>query len=63
MNWKQSVAKPKLRKIKIITGNDLGKVQVAEQDKSNKEKIETAIKEAIVQKLTLKDKELNLNTD
>ncbi|QQH49166.1 hypothetical protein HYD74_03840 [Mycoplasmopsis bovis] len=32
--------------LKSITGNDLGKVQVAEQDKSNKEKIETAIKEA-----------------
>ncbi|QQH20502.1 hypothetical protein HYE42_03900 [Mycoplasmopsis bovis] len=34
------------------------------QDKSNKEKIETAIKEAIVTKVpTLKDKELNLNAD
>ncbi|MGN3914983.1 variable surface lipoprotein [Mycoplasmopsis bovis] len=61
----QSVAKPKLSEtLKSITGNDLGKVQVAEQDKSNKEKIETAIKEAIVTKVpTLKDKELNLNAD
>nr|WP_307930139.1 hypothetical protein [Mycoplasmopsis bovis] len=42
--------KPKLSEtLKSITGNDLGKVQVAEQDKSNKEKIEAAIKEAIVQ--------------
>ncbi|QQH49067.1 hypothetical protein HYD74_03775 [Mycoplasmopsis bovis] len=50
--------------LKSITGNDLRKVQVAEQDKSNKEKIETAIKEAIVTKVpTLKDKELNLNAD
>nr|WP_307928735.1 variable surface lipoprotein [Mycoplasmopsis bovis] len=59
------VAKPKLSEtLKSITGNDLGKVQVAEQDKSNKEKIETAIKEAIVTKVpTLKDKELNLNAD
>ncbi|QQH66182.1 hypothetical protein HYD58_03770 [Mycoplasmopsis bovis] len=41
--------------LKSITGNDLGKVQVAEQDKSNKEKIEAAIKEAIVTKVpTLK---------
>ncbi len=61
----KSVAKPKLSEtLKSITGNDLGKVQVAEQDKSNKEKIEAAIKEAIVTKVpTLKDKELNLNTD
>nr|WP_307926935.1 hypothetical protein [Mycoplasmopsis bovis] len=37
----KSVAKPKLSEtLKSITGNDLGKVQVAEQDKSNKEKIE-----------------------
>nr|WP_307938001.1 variable surface lipoprotein [Mycoplasmopsis bovis] len=59
------VDKPKLSEtLKSITGNDLGKVQVAEQDKSNKEKIETAIKEAIVTKVpTLKDKELNLNAD
>ncbi|MGN3901427.1 hypothetical protein ABS798_04055, partial [Mycoplasmopsis bovis] len=50
--------------LKSITGNDLGKVQVAEQDKSNKEKIEAAIKEAIVAKVpTLKDKELKLNAD
>ncbi len=50
--------------LKSITGNDLGKVQVAEQDKSNKEKIEGAIKEAIVAKVpTLKDKELKLNAD
>ncbi len=61
----KSVAKPKLSEtLKSITGNDLGKVQVAEQDKSNKEKIETAIKEAIVTKVpTLKDKELKLNAD
>nr|WP_307924094.1 hypothetical protein [Mycoplasmopsis bovis] len=32
--------KPKLSEtLKSITGNDLGKVQVAEQDKSNKEKL------------------------
>ncbi len=44
---KPEVDKPKLSEtLKSITGNDLGKVQVAEQDKSNKEKIETAIKEA-----------------
>nr|WP_307919877.1 hypothetical protein [Mycoplasmopsis bovis] len=62
---KPEVDKPKLSEtLKSITGNDLGKVQVAEQDKSNKEKIETAIKEAIVAKVpTLKDKELNLNAD
>ncbi len=62
---KPEVDKPKLSEtLKSITGNDLGKVQVAEQDKSNKEKIETAIKEAIVTKVpTLKDKELNLNAD
>ncbi|WHL54170.1 variable surface lipoprotein [Mycoplasmopsis bovis] len=61
----KSVAKPKLSEtLKSITGNDLGKVQVAEQDKSNKEKIEAAIKEAIVAKVpTLKDKELKLNAD
>ncbi len=61
----QKLTKPKLSEtLKSITGNDLGKVQVAEQDKSNKEKIETAIKEAIVTKVpTLKDKELNLNAD
>nr|WP_308431265.1 hypothetical protein [Mycoplasmopsis bovis] len=61
----QKLTKPKLSEtLKSITGNDLGKVQVAEQDKSNKEKIETAIKEAIVTKVpTLKDKELKLNAD
>ncbi|WP_232954544.1 variable surface lipoprotein [Mycoplasmopsis bovis] len=61
----KSAAKPKLSEtLKSITGNDLGKVQVAEQDKSNKEKIEAAIKEAIVAKVpTLKDKELKLNAD
>ncbi|QQH19884.1 hypothetical protein HYE44_03715 [Mycoplasmopsis bovis] len=61
----KSVAKPKLSEtLKSITGSDLGKVQVAEQDKSNKEKIEAAIKEAIVTKVpTLKDKELKLNAD
>ncbi|QQH49616.1 hypothetical protein HYD71_03770 [Mycoplasmopsis bovis] len=36
--------------LKSITGNDLGKVQVAEQDKSNKEKIEAAIKKLLLQK-------------
>ncbi|WP_257536376.1 variable surface lipoprotein [Mycoplasmopsis bovis] len=62
---KSSISKPKLSEtLKSITGNDLGKVQVAEQDKSNKEKIEVAIKEAIVTKVpTLKDKELKLNAD
>ncbi|QQH37198.1 hypothetical protein HYD85_03840 [Mycoplasmopsis bovis] len=57
--------KPKLSEtLKSITDSDLGKVQVAEQDKSNKEKIEVAIKEAIVTKVpTLKDKELKLNAD
>ncbi|WP_282460548.1 hypothetical protein [Mycoplasmopsis bovis] len=61
----KSAAKPKLSEtLKSITGNDLGKVQVAEQDKSNKEKIEVAIKEAIVTKVpSLKDKELKLNAD
>nr|WP_307906782.1 hypothetical protein [Mycoplasmopsis bovis]QQH18915.1 hypothetical protein HYE49_03765 [Mycoplasmopsis bovis] len=61
----KSVAKPKLSEtLKSITDSDLGKVQVAEQDKSNKEKIEIAIKEAIVTKVpTLKDKELKLNAD
>ncbi|QQH21188.1 hypothetical protein HYE39_03875 [Mycoplasmopsis bovis] len=49
------MTKPKLSEtLKSITGNDLGKVQVAEQDKSNKEKIETAIKEAIVTKANTK---------
>ncbi|QQH24677.1 hypothetical protein HYE20_03750 [Mycoplasmopsis bovis] len=64
-DWNTIRAKPKLSEtLKSITGNDLGKVQVAEQDKSNKEKIETAIKEAIVTKVpTLKDKELKLNAD
>nr|WP_307920707.1 hypothetical protein [Mycoplasmopsis bovis] len=48
----------------LLVKIDLGKVQVAEQDKSNKEKIEAAIKEAIVTKVpTLKDKELKLNAD
>nr|WP_307917731.1 variable surface lipoprotein [Mycoplasmopsis bovis] len=38
---KPEADKPKLSEtLKSITGNDLGKVQVAEQDKSNKEKIE-----------------------
>nr|WP_307924431.1 variable surface lipoprotein [Mycoplasmopsis bovis] len=62
---KPEADKPKLSEtLKSITGNDLGKVQVAEQDKSNKEKIEAAIKEAIVAKVpTLKDKELKLNAD
>ncbi|WP_429977000.1 variable surface lipoprotein [Mycoplasmopsis bovis] len=61
----KSAAKPKLSEtLKSITDSDLGKVQVAEQDKSNKEKIEVAIKEAIVTKVpTLKDKELKLNAD
>ncbi|WP_282460549.1 variable surface lipoprotein [Mycoplasmopsis bovis] len=62
---KSARPKPKLSEtLKSITGNDLGKVQVAEQDKSNKEKIEVAIKEAIVTKVpSLKDKELKLNAD
>nr|WP_307923380.1 hypothetical protein [Mycoplasmopsis bovis] len=37
--------------LKSITGNDLGKVQVAEQDKSNKEKIEAQLsKKLLLQK-------------
>ncbi|WP_233090938.1 hypothetical protein [Mycoplasmopsis bovis] len=53
---------PLKKKKKLLKGNDF--LQVAEQDKSNKEKIEAAIKEAIVTKVpTLKDKELKLNAD
>ncbi|MCE6115560.1 variable surface lipoprotein [Mycoplasmopsis agalactiae] len=60
-----AAAKPKLSEtLKSITGSDLGKVQVAEQDKNNKEKVEAAIKDAIVKKVpTLKDKELKLNAE
>ncbi|QQH48760.1 hypothetical protein HYD76_03910 [Mycoplasmopsis bovis] len=50
MRLKTISSKPKLSEtLKSITGNDLGKVQVAEQDKSNKE-IETAIKKLLLQK-------------
>ncbi|QQH27673.1 hypothetical protein HYE05_03955 [Mycoplasmopsis bovis] len=59
MRLKQ-IKKPKLGKLKQL--NDL-KSTIAEQDKSNKEKIETAIKEASTKVPTLKDKELKLNAD
>ncbi|WP_301006914.1 variable surface lipoprotein [Mycoplasmopsis bovis] len=62
---KPEVDKPKLSEtLKSITGNDLGKVQVAEQDKSNKEKIEASIKETIILKVpALAGKYLQFKTD
>nr|WP_307918916.1 variable surface lipoprotein [Mycoplasmopsis bovis] len=48
----QKLIKPKLSEtLKSITGNDLEKYKLLNKIKANKEKIETAIKEAIVTKV------------
>nr|WP_307911839.1 variable surface lipoprotein [Mycoplasmopsis bovis] len=61
---KPEADKPKLSEtLKSITGNDLGKVQVAEQDKSNKEKMKSYQRSYCTKVPTLKDKELKLNAD
>ncbi|QQH42709.1 hypothetical protein HYD80_03920 [Mycoplasmopsis bovis] len=49
--------------LKSITGNDLGKVQVAEQDKSNKENWNSYQRSYCYKSSNTKRQELNLNAD
>ncbi|CAL59405.1 Variable surface lipoprotein V (VpmaVprecursor) [Mycoplasmopsis agalactiae PG2] len=60
-----SGAKAKLSDaLKTIANNNLGKVQVSKEDKDKKEKVEEAIKTALVAKVTtLKGKDLKLKAD
>nr|WP_233751881.1 variable surface lipoprotein [Mycoplasmopsis agalactiae] len=60
-----SVAKAKLSDaLKTIANSNLGKVQVSKEDKDKKEKVEEAIKTALVAKVTtLKGKDLKLKAD
>ncbi|UUM25492.1 variable surface lipoprotein [Mycoplasmopsis agalactiae] len=59
------VAKAKLSDaLKTIANSNLGKVQVSKEDKDKKEKVEEAIKTALVAKVTtLKGKDLKLKAD